>query len=405
MYKTPLAVLILLALLNCKEQQPKSVLKEGNYRATLEVKDGELLPFIFKVLDSSHIEIYNAKEVIEVNEITYKGDSVFIQPPVFEGVIAAKINSNGDLKGRFINEDKERVLAFKAEFGNKERFKSKGSITDVSGVWEVVFSPGIANEEYIAKGIFSQNGNIVNGTFRTLTGDYRFLEGVIDADIMKLSAFDGAHSFLFTAEINDSVMNGWFYSDNHWKEPFRGVRNSSYELPNADDLTFLKKGYDRIEFEFPDTEGQMLSLDDERFQNKVVVVQIMGTWCPNCMDESKYLSEYYRNREGKDLEIVALAFEYAKTQEKAFNRIKRLKKQLNIEYPVLLAQYGTSSKSKANEKLPMLNHILSYPTSIFIDKQGRVRKIHTGFNGPATGDKFLVFKADFEDFIADLLAE
>ena len=149
----------------------------------------------------------------------------------------------------------------------------------------------------------------------------------------------------------------------------------------------------------------MVSLNDDRFKDKVVIVQIMGTWCPNCLDESKYYTKFYETNRDKDLEIVALAFEYAKTPEKAFKSIERLKKQLNIEYPVLLAQYGTSDKAKAQEKLPMLNHVLSYPTSIFIDKKGEVRRIHTGFNGPATGEKYTEFKNEFERFVDELMEE
>jgi len=76
-----------------------------------------------------------------------------------------------------------------------------------------------------------------------------------------------------------------------------------------------------------------------------------------------------------------------------------------VPYPILLAQYGTSNKKEANKKLPMLNRILSYPTTVFIDKKRNVRKIHTGFNGPATGEKYEVFKEDFEFFIAELLKE
>ena len=131
----------------------------------------------------------------------------------------------------------------------------------------------------------------------------------------------------------------------------------------------------------------------------------MGTWCPNCLDESKYYADYYKKNKDKDLEFIALAFEYAKDKETAFSRIDRLQSKIGIDYPILLAQYGTSSKTKAQEKLPMLNHVLSYPTSIFIDKQGKVRKIHTGFNGPATGDKYTEFKTEFESFVAELLSE
>ena len=131
----------------------------------------------------------------------------------------------------------------------------------------------------------------------------------------------------------------------------------------------------------------------------------MGTWCPNCLDESKYYTQFYKANQDKDFEIVALAFEYAKTKEKALQGIKRLQKRLSIDYPILLAQFGSSDKGEANEKLPMLNHVMSYPTSIFIDKQGKVRKIHTGFNGPATGQKYIDFRKDFEDFVALLLSE
>ena len=131
----------------------------------------------------------------------------------------------------------------------------------------------------------------------------------------------------------------------------------------------------------------------------------MGTWCPNCLDESNYYAQYYNNNKDKDIEFVALAFEYAKTEEAAFKNIKRLKDRVGINYPILLAQTGTTSKSKANEKLPMLNNVLSYPTSIFIDKTGKVRKIHTGFNGPATGEKFTEFKEEFTTFMDKLLAE
>jgi peroxiredoxin len=131
----------------------------------------------------------------------------------------------------------------------------------------------------------------------------------------------------------------------------------------------------------------------------------MGTWCPNCLDESKYLANYYKNNKDKEFEIIGLAFEYTKTEDKAFENIERLKSRIDIEYPVLLAQYGSASKVSAQEKLPMLNHVLSYPTTIFIDKTGTVRKIHTGFNGPATGDKYTEFIGEFESFVNGLLEE
>jgi len=200
-------------------------------------------------------------------------------------------------------------------------------------------------------------------------------------------------------------MTGVFYSGNHWQEPFFARRNQNYELPEADSLTYLKEGFNGFEFSFPNIEGEIISLHDEYYKNKVVIVQIMGTWCPNCLDETKYYTQFYNQHENEDIEFIALAFEYSKTEKKAWMAIERLKELVGVPYPILLAQYGTSNKKKANEKLPMLNHILSYPTTIFIDKKGKVRKIHTGFNGPATGEKYVEFKQDFEVFVGELIKE
>jgi len=369
------------------------------------VQDNEELPFIFQVLNSKSVKVYNAKEIIDVTEIGQRNDSILIQMPVFEGYIIAAYDGE-NLKGNFVKESLDRVVPFYAEYNNAIRFKTFGEPKqDVTGIWETVFSQGTEGDEYIAKGIFTQKARKVKGTFRTTTGDYRFLEGVMDGNTMKLSTFDGAHAFLFTAEVTDSTMHGTFYSGDHWKEPFVAKRNPDYELPSANDLTFLKDGHDGLDFTFPNASGDMVSLKDQRFKDKVVVVQIMGSWCPNCLDESKYYSEFYKNNSDKAIEFVALAFEVAKTKAKAFDRINRLKTKIAIDYPILLAQYGSSNKVKAQEKLPMLNHVLSYPTSIFIDKNGKVRKIHTGFNGPATGEKYTEFKAEFEGFIAELLSE
>lgn len=381
-------------------------LQRGVWRATLETKDDNRLPFNFEVKNDTLLNIFNADEVIVVDEITYLKDSVLIQPPVFEGYIKAKIENDSTLVGSYIKDELGKTVPFKAVFGETERFIATTEANfNVSGNWETTFSPDSSDEASKAKGVFTQNGNKVTGTFRTTTGDYRYLEGVIDGETMKLSAFDGAHAYLFTAEVTDSTMSGMFYSGNHFKEPFVAKRNDNYKLADADSLTFLKPGYEQLSFSFPDENGKMVSLADAQFKDKVVVVQLMGTWCPNCLDESKYFVEYLNSHPKRDVAFVGLAFEYAKTQDKAFKNIKRLKERLDIPYPILLAQTGSTSKQAAQEKLPMLNHVLSYPTAIYIDKQGEVRKIHTGFNGPATGALYEDYKKEFETFIDELLAE
>ncbi|WP_223033300.1 TlpA disulfide reductase family protein [Hanstruepera marina] len=399
-----LYLFVLMLLFSCQEEASKQ-LETTTYRAVLKVNDSVDMPFVFEVKSPTELVIFNAEERIEVDEVSYKNDSVFIKTPVFEGFIAAKLQDDGALSGSYIKENLNRMVPFYAEKGTA-RFKVNTQAEfDVSGNWETVFSPNDDADSYIGKGIFKQDGNTISGTFRTTTGDYRFLEGVVDGNQLKLSTFDGAHAFLFTATVTDSTMQGQFYSGNHWQEPFVAKRNESFELPDSDSLTYLKEGYDKVSFSFPDSNGNLVSLKDQRFKDKVVLVQIMGTWCPNCLDESKYFAEFYKQHQNTDLEIIALAFEYVKTEAQGFENIQRLTDRVDITYPVLLAQTGTSSKTAAQEKLPMLNRVLSYPTTIFIDKTGQVRKIHTGFNGPATGEKYTEFKNEFESFVKQLLEE
>ena len=392
-------------IVSCAQKETVT-LENGYYRVVLTVKDNEQLPFVMNVTSKSTLEVYNAEEVIQVDEVRYSNDSVYIQTPVFEGYIAAKLTDKG-FEGSFIKESLDRIVPVVAEKNKEERFplQNESKPVDMSGIWEVNFIEGDDYDDYVGKGIFEQTGNQLTGTFRTTTGDYRYLEGVVDGDVFKLSVFDGAHAFLFTGKVNDSTLNGIFYSGNHWKKNFVAKRNPTYELPEATDLTYIKEGYDKFAFSFPDADGNQISLEDDQFKDKVTIVQIMGSWCPNCLDESKYYTRYLKENEDKDVAFIALAFEVAKTPEIAFQRIQRLKDRIGIEYPIVLAQYGGSNKKLAQEKLPMLNHVLSYPTSIFIDKKGAVRKIHTGFNGPATGQKYLDFKEEFESFVDQLLKE
>jgi thiol-disulfide isomerase/thioredoxin len=395
------------SLLGCNEKPKAEHLNAGIWRAALRVQDQKELPFTFNLEQKEGnylMTIRNAEERITVDEITIEGDSLTIKLPVFEGYIAGTFDSI-KIQGNFIKESLDHVVPFQAKFGESERFPGRDKATsNISGIWETVFYPE-ENEPYLAKGFFKQNEKYVTGTFRTATGDYRYLEGVVAGDSLMLSTFDGAHAFLFTAGIKDSTLTGKFYSGNHSLETFTAKRNENFELPDANTLTFLKEGYERFRFAFPDSEGKIISSDAPAFIGKVVIVQIMGTWCPNCLDESKFLVEYLKNNPNSDLAVVALAFEYAKTEEQAFKGIKRLSDRLGIDYPILLAQYGSSDKTKAIEKLPMLNTVLSYPTTVFIDKQGEVRKISTGFNGPATGQKYLDFKEEFVTFIDSLLSE
>ena len=289
MHKLGSVLLLLYVFTACEGIKPEAP-SSGNWRGELAVMDGQVLPFNFRLVQSGTkeygLEISNAEELISVEEVTIKGDSIIIKTPVFEGYIAGTFTKDR-IEGKFIKESLERVVPFKAIYGQTERFEAKnGPTANVSGIWETLFEAG-TDDAYLGKGVFTQNGKKVTGTFQTTTGDYRYLDGIVDGDSLKLSTFDGAHAFLFTAKIDDGVMKGNFYSGNHSKETFVGNRNMDYELPSPDSLTYLKEGFDSFSFRFPDADGNLVSIDDPQFQGKVMVVQLMGTWCPNCLGRNQ----------------------------------------------------------------------------------------------------------------------
>ena len=404
MYHLKFILLIGLTIFSCQNAKQK-YLEAGPYRGLINVANDKALAFNFMVTDSTHLEVYNANEVIYVDEVSYKEDSVIIKLPVFEGYLKAAITDKG-LNGYFRIDGLNRSVPFKAINGISKRYDiSEEANVNLSGSWEITFNKAKASGGSKGLAIFQQNQNKVTGTIRTTTGDHRYLEGVLDGNMLKLSAFDGAHAFYYEAKVKGDQFEGIFYSGNHYTATINGKMNPDFRLASGDTLTYLKPGYDKLYFAFPDANGKTVSLDDEKFKDKVTVVQLMGSWCPNCLDETRFFKSYIEQHKNLPLEFVGLAFEYSKSEDQAYERIKRLQDRLEIDYPILLAQFGSTSKTSAQEKLPMLNAVLSYPTSIIVDKKGKVRYIHSGFDGPATGKPYEIYTRKFDSIINNLAVE
>jgi thiol-disulfide isomerase/thioredoxin len=292
----------------------------------------------------------------------------------------------------------------KAEFGKSYRFSDQQDdyMKYLGGKYSVTFTEE-SGETFPAIGLFDQDGNDLSGTFATETGDYRHLQGNFVGDSLFLSTFDGSHAFLFKAKLKDSIINGTFWSGTHYQADWMAKRDKNASLRDPDSLTFIKEGYNGLSFSFPNQEGDTISLDDKQFDGKVKIVQIMGSWCPNCLDETQYLSKLYQQYHESGLEVIALAFERTRSEEQAMDNLQSLKEKTKAAYPILLA--GWNRETKAEEVLPMLNHVMSYPTAIFIDRKGKVRKIHTGFYGPGTGEYYQAYTKETEAFVEQLLAE
>ena len=377
--------------------------KLGEYRAEIKTKDGSILPFKFVLFNESNkliMKVENDKETLIYDDIVYIKDSIKILMPPYDAVIIVK--SKGEtLKGRYLKEESGKEASFHATINEEPKFTSdKEANFSLEGKYKTVFRP---ENPYPGLGLFTQKDNKISGTFRKNTGDTRYLSGITFGDSILLSTFDGAHPYLIKAVKKGDTIYGnlHYYSDSITE--FWMVEDDDYELANSKSLTKLKNGFQSINFNFKNVNGEFISLNDKQFKNKVVVVQILGTWCPNCLDETQFFLSYIEENPNQDLAFVGLSVEAAKTEERAMKRISNMINKFDIPYPILLAQYGSTDKETFLEKIPMLENIISYPTTIIIDKNGKVNSIHTGFNGPATGQAFLDYKSEFELEIKGLL--
>ena len=398
-------MLLALSLWSCEEPLPKAGLNEGPWRGEITAQNNEI-PFNFDVKKADgiySITLINGDEKLEIDDVNIIGDSLFFNMHIFD--ISIRAEMRGDtLKGTYTKNYAEGyVLPFEAVHGKKGRFDNVSSTEDFNGTWETTFYTQ-EGKETPAVGIFKSEGGLLKGTFLTKTGDYRFLDGYTEKDTMHLYTFDGNHIYKFKAfKESDSILRGEYWSGKTSYKTFVSKRNDSARLPDANTLTYLKEGYDRVDFSFPDLDGKQVSLSDEKYKDKVVILQIFGTWCPNCMDETRFLSDWYRKNADQGVEIIGLAYEIKPDFNYARDRVLTMKEKLDVPYDFLIA--GTSTTQSASESLPMLNRVMSFPTSIIIDRKGEVKRIHTGFSGPATGIYYEEFVDDFNQFMKDLIDE
>lgn len=405
-----LGLLVALAFAACTKKTAQ--LENGIWRGTLKT-DGTIdIPFNFEVYDSlglKQIAFLNGDERLNINEVEETADSVFIKTPLYESEIRAAKTSDG-LQGRWIKHLPSKIITmpFMAESNQSFRFvkEENTGATNVTGRWSVQFYKNNGADTSYAVGEFEQSGNEVKGSFLTATGDYRFLSGVVDNKTFMLSGFSGSSPVLFTGDLTDgdNIVNGKVYTGPSTVVNWSARRDEDAMLPDAYKIAGLKKGNDRIEFNFQDLEGGTVSLNDDRFKGKVVIVQFLGSWCPNCMDETAFLAPFYDRYKSKGLEIVGLAYERYKELDKAKAAVMNLKKRFKVNYPILLTGY-TNDKGQVEESIPALDNFSAFPTTIIIKKDGAVDKIHTGFSGPATGEHYTKFTQDFEKEINKLLAE
>ena len=393
-------------------RHPKVTLPIGIWRGEIMRPDEKSIVFNFRTesrAGKTIIYIINGKERLLVNDITEHADSVYIHMPFYDSYFALRLLDSKYLQGNWIKNygDHLVTMRFSAEFNISQRFPVyQAPAFNISGRWSVHFRGADDSTESV--GEFKQSGSHVTGTFLTTTGDYRYLEGVISGDTLKLSTFDGGHAYSFTSVILDStrMTDGFYYAGAESVETWIAEKNPQAKLPDEFSQTQLKNPDNAIlHFKFPDLNGHPVSLQDPAFRNKVVIIQILGSWCPNCMDETRFLAPWYIQNKSRPVAIIGLAYERTTSLANAKRLLQPFITRFHVTYPILATGVSVNDSLRTEKTLPEIQKIIGFPTTIFIDKKGIVRKIDTGFNGPGTGEHYEIYKKQFNELITALVNE
>jgi len=386
---------------NIKNNKPESAGRTGNltgrWKGTFHVKEGLDVPFLFEITGNTstpNIYFINATEHFYGGKIVQSNDSIHIPLDQFDNELVLKASSN-TLTGFLRKQDGTGTpVALEAAKGNAPRFAGANvpPVADISGTYDIIFKNENGKNEK-AVGLFKQDGNQLKATFLRITGDSRYLDGIVTGNQIYLSTFIGSGPGYYTGTIAPDGSISGAVINARGRQPFTGLPNEEAALPDAYKLTYLKDGYPGLDFSFPDVNGKTVSLKDDKYKNKVVLVTITGSWCPNCIDEAAFLAPWYKKNKKRGVEIIAIHYERKTDTAYARKVILRFKERFGIDYDQVFA--GLADKQHVAETLPALNTFLSFPTTIFIDRQGKVNKIHTGFSGPATGKYYDEFIKEF----------
>lgn len=342
--------------------------------------------------------LINGDEKIKLDDISSVGEDILIPLQTYD--LSLELEQQGDkiLSGYLVRKNKNPVVKTPVigAYGHKTRYpgKKRKATIDLTGKWSLelkdqddVTSPAV--------GTFKQKGNKLNGSILTPTGDYRYMEGVVQGDAFEAASFDGVYNYVFRGSVKEGKLQAEILSNSLTK--VSGTKDEKADLPDA----YAQTKVETLKFIFPDLKGQSVSLNHPKFKGKPVIVQIYGSWCPNCMDEMNFLIPWYNQNNQRGIEVIALAFERSLSEDQAKIQLLKVQNKLKVPYPILLA--GSTSEDKPADKIQGLKNFISFPTTIFLNKSHEVVRVHAGFTGPGTGEFFERWKKEFNQTVDGLL--
>lgn len=271
---------------------------------------------------------------------------------------------------------------------------------DVSGEWEMKVGEGEQQKTW--RFAVQQKDGALTGTILTPSGDWGTMAGQFAYGKLQVNRFDVINARLFRAKLNEQDQLEGMVDLGQGDAPRKVIATRvSTSAPVATQNTRVQNPLEPFKFSGLDLQGKTVTSDDPRFKNKVVLMEITGTWCPNCYDEAPLLKDLYARYQSQGLEVLGLSFEYTGDTQRDLEQVKIFNQKHSIPYLMLLG--GSTENNDVQQKLPQLENFGAYPTTIFIGRDGRVKKIHAGFDGPATGERHTRLKAEFEEIVKELL--
>ncbi len=372
----------------------------GHWRGVLDLAGGPLR-FGLEIQHAGRqlrAKLCNGSEC-QTTDARMVGDSLILDIADYAATVTGALRGDS-LTGSYRNVGNRgpRTIPFRAARGQWPKSAAPGTLL---GRWDATFLQDWGTSPRVFE---LRNGPAgLEGTIISNTGDYGHFAGAAAADSFVIGRFDGSFVYLLTGKLAGDTLRGIFHAGLRTQTPWKAVRStgkphlkSPLEVTGADTTAPFR-------FDFLDVDGRRVTNHDPRFRGKVVLVDIFGSWCPTCHYAAPELVRFYRRYRARGLEVVGLAYEVTGDTAKDRRQLRRYRRKFGITFPLLLA--GVNDTEAAAATLPQLTGFTSFPTTLFLGRDGRIRRVHAGFYGPATGAQHARLLREYEREIEKLLEE
>ena len=390
-----------ICFLNIHVQGKPYFMNAGNYDLCFELQ-GEELHIPLKIIHESHWQIVNGSEQLDLNvfhDESMPGNAFIAELPFFRTRLRGSWRDETVAIGHW--EDMSRDSSYWVNFTIRSVSQASAVPCNVGDTkkFKTVFQNQSDTTE--ALGQFTFCDDRVVGTFMTETGDYRHLHGFVKGNAMQFGTFDGAHIYFFKAYLQgDTISDGVFLSGNKWRQPWSATRDEHYTLRDPNYIV-RPSGESIQSLLVTDSNGNEVVLSPTFFQNHVTVIEVMGTWCPNCLDASRFLDTLTNEIKDTSLRVLPLLFERGDSFSQWSVAAQRF--FASKANPPHYFFGGRASKKTAGSLFPGLKEIIAFPTLIIVDRMGKIAWVHTGFYGPGTGVYYQKNKEVLKKVIHQLL--